>query len=67
MKEKLQVIAERLINTVNESTCAFTATKAAINRLQGAGFEELTLEDNWETEVSVHEQSNINGPFSKRS
>ena len=45
MKEKLQVIAERLINVVNESTCAFTATKAAINRLQGAGFEELTLED----------------------
>ena len=63
MKEKLQVIAERLINVVNESTCAFTATKAAINRLQGAGFEELTLEDNWNVKkggkyfINVHDSS----------
>ena len=63
MKEKLQVIAERLINAVNESTCAFTATKAAIDRLQGAGFEELALEDKWDVKrggkyfINVHDSS----------
>lgn len=63
MEKELQIVAERLINAVNESTCAFTATKAAINRLAEAGFSELALEDKWAIKkggkyyINVHDSS----------
>lgn len=63
MEKQLQIIADRLINTVNESTCAFTATMAAITRLREAGFSELILEESWNVEkggkyyINVHDSS----------
>lgn len=63
MEKELKVVAERLINTVNESTCAFTAAKAAMDRLKVAGFVELALEDSWNVEkggkyyINVHDSS----------
>ena len=63
MKKELQIVAERLISTVDESTCAFTATKSAIDRLQGAGFVELALEESWDIKkggkyfINVHDSS----------
>ena len=63
MEKELKVVAERLINTVNESTCAFTAAKVAMDRLKVAGFVELALEDSWNVEkggkyyINVHDSS----------
>ena len=63
MNNELQIIAERLINAVDESTCAFTATVSAINRLKDAGFKELVLEDKWDIKkgdkyyINVHDSS----------
>ena len=63
MKKELNVIAERLINTVNLSTCAFTTTMVAIDRLRESGFTELVLEEAWNIEkggkyyINVHDSS----------
>ena len=63
MEKELQIVAERLINAVNESTCAFTTTSVAINRLAESGFAELALEDKWEIKkggkyyINVHDSS----------
>ena len=75
MNNKLQIIADRLINAVSESTCAFTATESAINRLKESGFTELILEDNWNVEkggkyyINIHDSSvfafNIGRDFDK--
>ena len=48
MENKLKITTERLINAINESTCAFTAAMSAMERLKGAGFTELTLEECWD-------------------
>ena len=50
MENELLITAERLINTVNKSTCAFTATQTAIERLRQADFMELALEEKWDIE-----------------
>ena len=75
MNNKLQIIADRLINAVNESTCAFTATASAINRLKESGFVELILEEKWNIEkggkyyINIHDSSvfafNIGKDFDK--
>ena len=63
MEKELKIVAERLINTVNTSTCAFTAAMVAIERLNEAGFVELVLEDKWNVKkggkyyVNVHDSS----------
>ena len=63
MKNEVKNVAERLISTVNVSTCAFTTAIAAMDRLKEAGFAELVLEDNWNIEkggkyyINVHDSS----------
>ena len=63
MENKLKITTERLINAINESTCAFTAAMSAMERLKGAGFTELTLEECWDIKkggkyyINVHDSS----------
>ena len=42
--------AEKLLHTIQESTCAFTTARYAAERLKTAGFAELSLEDDWDLE-----------------
>lgn len=40
-------IANKLISTINVSTCAFTAADEAMRNLEQAGFNELKLNEEW--------------------
>lgn len=44
---KIEKSAENLIFAIEKSTCSFTTTSYAMERLEKSGFEELTITDHW--------------------